>query len=41
MRIRMLAGADAPEELLSSGSRFDLFEGRRHVASGDHGPYGQ
>lgn len=33
--IRMLAEGDAPKELLSSGSRFDLFEGRRHVASGE------
>lgn len=33
--IRLLAEGDAPKELLSSGSRFDLFEGRRHVASGE------
>lgn len=33
--IRMLAGADAPTDLMSAGSRFDLFEGRRHVARGE------
>lgn len=32
--IRMLA-TDAPGELLASGSRFDLFEGRRLVAHGE------
>lgn len=34
-RIRMLAGEDAPKELLSPGNRFDLFEGEKHVASGE------
>jgi hypothetical protein len=33
--IRMLAGDDAPVELLSPGSRFELFEGRKCVASGE------
>lgn len=33
--IRMLVGANAPRDLLASGSRFDLFEGDRHVASGE------
>ena len=33
--IAMLAGADAPKQLLSPGSRFDLFEGRSQVASGE------
>jgi hypothetical protein len=33
--IRMLAGEDAPKELLSPGSRFELFEGRKQVASGE------
>ena len=33
--IRMLAAADAPADLLDSGSRFDLFEGAKRVASGE------
>jgi len=33
--IRMLAAENAPSELLSRGSRFDLFEGRKLVASGE------
>ena len=33
--IRMLAGDAAPEELLASGSRFELYEGARRVAIGE------
>src|SRR5688572_9664033 len=33
--IRMLAEEDAPRDLLSTGSRFDLLEGRKCVASGE------
>lgn len=32
--IRMLAGDEAPQELLAPGSRFELFEGRKCVARG-------
>jgi hypothetical protein len=32
--IRLLAPETAPQSLLASGSRFDLFEGRRRVAEG-------
>lgn len=33
--IRMLAGDEAPRGLLSPGSRFELFEGRKRVATGE------
>jgi hypothetical protein len=33
--IRMLAGEEAPKWLLSPGNRFELFEGKKHVASGE------
>jgi hypothetical protein len=35
VEIDMLAGHDAPKELLSPGSRFELFEGRKRVATGE------
>jgi hypothetical protein len=35
VEIEMLAGNDAPKELLSPGSRFELFEGRKRVATGE------
>ena len=33
--IRMLAGDEAPAELLSPGSKFELYEGHRCVARGE------
>jgi hypothetical protein len=33
--IRMLASEEAPRDLLSPGSRFELFEGARRVAIGE------
>jgi len=33
--IRMLAGHEAPAGLLASGSRFEMYEGRRCVARGE------
>lgn len=33
--IRMLAGDDAPKQLLDPGSRFELYEGRQCVAHGE------
>ena len=33
--IRILAGDDGPKDLLNSGSRLDLYEGRQCVAHGE------
>ena len=33
--IRMLASDAAPQDLLSPGARFALFEGKKHVANGE------